>query len=169
MQRHARPQPRHVILHELHDPAVGRRIIAPEPVNFAGKKIAHDPERHVEVTVEDRRGRHALVLAQDRAPQLGQKRDVALDFAPADAFARGAHDEPALRRPQFADVLAQPRPFLGAGDAPRHSDVIAGRREDQMASRQRDRRGQPRALGAHRLLGDLYDDVLAATQLLLDR
>src|ERR1019366_2808033 len=29
MKRHARPQPRHIVLHELYDPAVGRRIVAP--------------------------------------------------------------------------------------------------------------------------------------------
>ena len=38
-----------------------------------------------------------------------------------------------------------------------------------MASGQRDRRGQARALGAHRFLGDLNDDVLTALEHLLDR
>ena len=77
--------------------------------------------------------------------------------------------KPPCARPQFPDGRAQPRAFLGALDSPRDPDVIAGRHVDQMTPGQRDRRGQPRALGAHRLLGDLDDDVLAAMQLLLDR
>src|SRR5208282_6078780 len=47
--------------------------------------------------------------------------------------------------------------------------MAAGRHVNQVASGQRDRRGQPRSLGAHRFLGDLDDDLLVAMQLLLDR
>ena len=77
--------------------------------------------------------------------------------------------KPPCRGRSSLDRRAQPRAFLGALDSPRHSDVVAGRHVHQMASGQRDRGGQPRALGAHRLLGDLNDDLLIAMQLLLDR
>src|SRR5271163_1902279 len=70
---------------------------------------------------------------------------------------------------ELLDRRAQARALLRAADSPRNADVAAGRHVDQMASGQRNRRGQPCPLGAHRLLGDLNDDLLVALQLLLDR
>ena len=54
-------------------------------------------------------------------------------------------------------------------DAARHADVVRRRHEDQMAAGQRDDRGDARALGADRLLGDLDEDLLALLEALLDR
>ena len=46
-------------------------------------------------------------------------------------------------------------------DLARHADVIDRRHEHEEAARERDVRGEPRALGAERLLRDLHEDLLA--------
>src|SRR5581483_3610722 len=160
VKRDPRAQARQVLLNELHDALVGFRVVAPQALDVAGEMIAHRAQGNVEVAVEDRRRRAGLRLAQDRCPQTGEEVGVALDLALADALAGGAHDKAALHGAEFGHRAAQARAFLGAGDAARDADMIAGRHINQVAARNRDRRGQPRPLGPHRLFGDLNDDLL---------
>ncbi len=69
---------------------------------------------------------------------------------------------------ELADDAAQPRALVARFDLARHADVIDRRHEHQKPSRHRDVRGQPRALGAERLLDDLDQDLLAFLQQVLD-
>ena len=61
------------------------------------------------------------------------------------------------------DALQPLALFLGS-DLARHADVIHRRHVDQETARQRDVAGDARALLADRLLGDLYQDLLAFFQ-----
>ena len=90
----------------------------------------------------------------------------------SDLRRRGGADDDAAGEPvrlaELLDDVAQPRPLLAGLDLPRHADVIDGRHEDQEAPRHRDVRGEPRPLGAERLLDDLDQDLLALLQQVLD-
>src|ERR1700722_5544902 len=96
IQRDAVAQARHVTLHEFDDALVGLGIVAPEAIDFARKEVAHDAQSDVEIAREQGGGRSGLALLDDRRPELGQKRNVALNLALAHALAYGAHDEAAL-------------------------------------------------------------------------
>ncbi len=169
IERDARAQPRHVGLHELDDALVHFFVVTPEFFNIARKQVANGAQCEVEIVVEHRGRFGGLALEQNRRPQLGEKLDVVLDFAVAHAFAGGADDEAAFGRADLIDCVAQPRALLGARYAARDAEMVRHRHEDEVAAGDRNRGGQPRALGAHRLLGDLDDDFLAAAELMLDR
>ena len=64
--------------------------------------------------------------------------------------------------------LAQPLPLVLVLDAGRHTDAVAERHEDQVARRDRDESGEPRALGAERILEHLDEDVGALAHQLAD-
>ena len=89
-------------------------------------------------------------------------------FRAADALARRAHDKAALRRSHLAERSARSRA------APRRARYVATIRCDRSSAWNSWRPDSDidevsRAPVSIRLLGDLHDDVLAATQLLLDR
>jgi hypothetical protein len=54
-------------------------------------------------------------------------------------------------------------------DAQRHADVAVVRQVDELVARERNRRGEPRALGADGVLVDLHHDRLPLVQDALDR
>src|SRR5688572_6613428 len=70
--------------------------------------------------------------------------------------------------PELADDAAEARALVAAVDLARDADVIDRRHEYQEPAGQRDMAGQPRALGAERLLGHLDDHVLAFLQQFFD-
>src|SRR5216684_2378383 len=82
----------------------------------------------------------------------------------------GADDEAAVA---FGLALAeydalQSQAFFFRRDLARHADVVHGRHVNQKAAGQRDVAGDARAFLAHRLFGDLDEDLLAFFQKLGD-
>ena len=69
---------------------------------------------------------------------------------------------------ELADDAAQARALFARFDLARHADVVDRRHEHQEPARHRHVRGQPRALGAERLLDDLDEDLLAFLQQVFD-
>ena len=113
---------------------------------------------------QHRRG--ALVgLGADVLPQVVEELHVAGDFFFGAAFGGGAGDESAHRTRPFALQNAlQAQALFVARDLARDAHVFERRHVDHVAARQRDVRGDARALLAERLLGDLNDDFLAFLQ-----
>jgi hypothetical protein len=120
------------------------------------------------VRVQHGRRACALVLAQDLAPQLDEEVHVVAELLLGGSFRDGAHDEPGALGPLRVDDLAQPLALLVGADAPRDADVVDRRHEHEVPTGQRHVRGDARALGAHRLLGDLHQHLLAFLQEIFD-
>ena len=79
-------------------------------------------------------------------------------------MARCADDEAQIVDAQALDDLAQAPPFLVRIDPTRDTHAACTRRQHQVATGNRDVRGDACALGADRLLGDLHHDFLALAQ-----
>ena len=93
------------------------------------------------------------------------------EFPVGGGFRHGADDEAALllRRQQLLQLLAQVRALFLVLDALGDADVRFLRQVDQEAPGDRDLRGQPRALGADRVLHHLHHQVLPLGEQPLDR
>jgi len=71
----------------------------------------------------------------------------------------------AIPRPrEFLNQLSQSRAFAIGIDFPRHAEVLHRRHIHEKATRQSDVRSDARTLLRDRLLGDLYQDLLAFFQ-----
>src|SRR6185369_4928513 len=129
-------------------------------MRFGREEVADRARDEIEVLMDQRRRGRGLGLLLDAAPELGEKCQVALNLTLAAALARGAEDKAALlgrhRERDFLQALA----LLVVLDAPRDADVRDVRHENEIAPRQRDVRGDARALGAERILGDLHENLL---------
>src|SRR4029453_12869977 len=113
----------------------------------------------------EHRGRAHLVLADlDVVPDLGQVADVGLQVRVAGALAGGADDEAEVARPDALHDLPQPPPLAVGVDAPGDAHALRPGRQHQVAPRDRDVRGDARALGTDRLLRDLHQDLLPFLQ-----
>jgi hypothetical protein len=109
-------------------------------------------------------------LARGHRPGLvpgpGQIAGVPLEVLAAAPLTRGAGDEaaaPALLA-QLLQERLEPPALLLVHDLARDADVLHGRHEDDVATRQRRVGGDARALLSERLLEDLDEDVLALAQ-----
>jgi hypothetical protein len=118
--------------------------------------------------VDQRRRRDGLGVAADALPHPGQVGQVGGQLLLRAVLGLGADDDPVALRLEPVDDLAQAVALLVPHDAARNADVALGGHEHQVAARQRDVRGQARALGADRLLGDLDQDFLVGLQQVLD-
>src|SRR4029450_7536709 len=108
-----------------------------------------------------------LGLLLQAGPEARQEADVVVDLALAHSFAGGAHDEAALGLLGLDD-LAQTLALGGVLDGPRDADVLRARHEDEIAAGEGQVGGDARALGAHRLLRHLDENLLALLEALLD-
>src|SRR4029450_2042100 len=115
-----------------------------------------------------RGGPGGLRRLPDVRPQPGEESDVVVDLALGRALARGAHDEAALRATLGLDDGAQAIAFLRVLDPTRDAEVTRVGREDEIPARERDVRGDARALAPHGLLRNLYQQLVALRQALLD-
>src|SRR5215207_1010159 len=143
-----------VLLLRVH--ADGREVV--------GELVAQQPLHEVEVLVHDGRGLRLLGVLADVAPGADEVARVVAQILLGDADAGGADDEAARRHVLLLDdgldELAQAL-ALGVGlDLARDADVLDGRHVDEEAARERDVRGDARALRGDGLLGDLDDDLL---------
>ena len=97
-------------------------------------------------------------------PQALQVEHVGMQRFQRRTHCRSAHDVTAafaMFARQGGDEFAQARALGFFFDARRHADLGAAWHVDQEARRQRDVRGQPRALGAERVLDHLHEQVIA--------
>ena len=132
-----------------------------------GEQVAEDPQRELGLLVQHRGGLDLLGLLLDVVPERDQARHVVHERLFGGALGGGAHDHAVSgglhllqdRLQALALVVGEP-----AADA---GQVLVGR-EHEVASGQRDLGREPRALAAHRVLGDLDHDGLAGLQHVLD-
>ena len=124
-----------------------------------------------QVVVQQRRRLGALRALGDFGPEPAQVGDVGGQFLVRGRRRHGADDEAAGRigRNQCLDAAAQGLALGLVLDALRDADVLFLRQKHQQPAGDGNLRGQPRALGADRVLEHLHDDVLALAENALDR
>src|SRR5882762_8114428 len=107
-------------------------------------------------------GSLALLAAfLDFVPGLAEELNVGADFVVGGAASGGANDEAAgIGAAGFADEAPESRAVFRGDDFARYAGVMDCGHVNQEAARQSDVAGDPRALLAERLLGDLDDDIL---------
>ena len=138
---------------------------------LVGRHVAQHALREVEVLVEQRRRRRLVRALGQVAPQLGQVLDVGLHLALGRGLGHRADDE-AAGEPlgqQVLQPLAQRLALRLVADALRDADVRVLRQVDEEPPGEAHLRGQPRALGADRVLDHLDEQRLALVQDALDR
>ena len=119
--------------------------------------VADHLERQVGLGVDERGGLGALGVPARDLPQLLEQAHVALELRDARALGRGAHDHArVLLRPDWPDQVAQ-AVALGVRQLARDADAVASGRQHHEAARERDLHREARALGSHRVLGDLHE------------
>ena len=136
-----------------------------------GEQIAQQLDDQALLLEEDRRRPARFHLLADLGPDLVEPGEVADDVLFRAAGGGGADDhaadEPVLLA-EGLDDAAQAGTLLPRLDLARHADVVDRRHEDEEAARHGDVRGEPRALGAERLLDHLNEDFLAFLEEVLD-
>src|SRR5205814_8127296 len=119
--------------------------------------------------LQQRRRPDGRRLTLDLLPQRVEVVDLALAARFGEIFGHGA-DDPAARvlGHDAGHELAQLGPLLAVLDLAGDADSRGEGHVDEEAAGERDLRGDPRALGANRFLGDLNDPGFAAPQLIGD-
>jgi hypothetical protein len=145
-----------------------RAVVDDHLAELRREVVAHDPEHQVEVAVQQAPARGAPLVDLDVGPQAQQVVHVAADLAVGRRLRDRADDEAGARRAHLVDQLAQALALALAGDPPRDADVADRRHEHDVAARQRDVRGDARALAGDRVLDDLDQDLLAGADQLGD-
>lgn len=136
-----------------------------------GEQVAAGAQDQVQIGLDQRRRGEATGAGLDLGPQRAEEVDVLGQLGLFDAGALGAHDKAAgdgARGRHLLDGGAQALALGLVGDALADADVRGRRHVDDVAAGQRDVRGDARALGAQRVLGDLAQDVLALADDLAD-
>jgi hypothetical protein len=139
-----------------------------------GGQVAQHALGQVQVFMQQRAGRLAHALGTDGAPGLAQVGNVVGQLFIGRVFGVGAQDEAAGGRAighggEFLQAQAQLLAQLGRADLLRDAEVVVLRQEHQHAPGDADLGGQPRALGADRVLDHLHHQGLALEHLALDR
>ena len=136
-------------------------------LEVAGEEVARDAQRKLGLLVDERRRLDALGPVLDRLPEALEEDEVALDVLGRGALGGGADDDAALLALERLDDLAQACALV-VGQAPRDAQPLAVGDEDDEAAGQRDVGRQAGALGLHRVLDRLDEDLLSALDQLLD-
>src|SRR5207253_3314942 len=110
----------------------------------------------------------AFESALHLTPAPAEQLDVGRDLLALLPFGDGADDETAGGRGQRLDDVPEALPLGVVVDAPGDAHVPRLRHVHDVPSRERDERGDARALGAERFLGDLDEDLLPLAQHVLD-
>ena len=132
-----------------------------------GEQVADDLEGEVGLAVQQLRGLAGLDLLLDVGPPRREPLDVEGQLVLRGALGGGADDH---ARGVGDDLLEQrlEAVALGVGELARDAGGVALGHVDQEPARQADLPGQPGALVADRVLGDLHQDRLAGGQHRLD-
>ncbi len=129
--------------------------------------VPDDTDGQVGLTVEEGRRRRGLGLLLDVLPLRGQPRHVALKLGLRRAFGGGADDNPGVVRRDLLEDVLEPV-ALGVGQLAADPGHRRAGHVHQVPAGQADLAGEPGALVAHRVLGDLDDHRLARLERRLD-
>ena len=132
-----------------------------------GEQVADDLEGQVGLAVQQLRGVALLDLALDVRPAGGEPLDVAGELLLGGALGGGADDHAGGVRDDLLEQRLEPV-ALGVGQLAGDAAGGAVGHVDQEPARQADLAGEPGALVADRVLGDLHQDRLAGLEHLLD-
>ena len=139
-------------------------------VHLGAEEVADDAARQAGLPLQQRRRPpDEGLLAVDLLPEREERVDLALEVLLGDALGHRPHDHAArVLGQQLGDHLAQLGPLLAALDLPADADLGGVGHVDQEAAGERDLGGDPAALGADGLLGDLDGEGLALLEDVLD-
>ena len=157
-------------LQVLHDLVVHLLRVDGDLFDLRAEDVAHQPARETRLAVNQRGRADEMRLPLDLLPLADERRQLALEGLLGDVFADRADDDAAgvLRQDRF-DLGAQSLARLALADLSAHAHSLGERHVDEEPAGHRDLRGDARALGRDRFLGDLDDQVLAALEDVLDR
>ena len=164
----ARGQLGHEGLREVQALLVGGGGVDEKLLHVRGEEIADHAEGQVHLLVEQGRRAGGFESALHLTPEPGEELDVGRDLLGLLPFGDGADDETAGGRGQRLDDVPEALPLGVVVDAPGDAHVPRLRHVHDVPSRERDERGDARALGAERFLGDLDEDLLPLAQHVLD-
>src|SRR5262249_36287849 len=102
-------------------------------------------------------------------PEADEVADVGLELLFGEPFGDGAHDEPAVRRLDRLDGLAQAHALFFGADALRNADLVDGGHVHEVTARERAVAGGARPFRPDRLFRDLHDALLPLAHALADR
>ena len=131
-----------------------------------GEQIAHDADGEIRLAVQLLRRLAALDQLLDGFPLRLQPVDVAHQFFLGGAFGGGTDDEAGVLLDEPTEDVLESSPLV-LGQLARDAGQVTAGRVDDVAARNRDVVGQPRSLGADRILGDLDQDRLPGLEHLL--
>ena len=126
----------------------------------AREEVPDDAERKLRLLVDELGSASGLRARLDRLPQPLEEDEVALDVLCRGPLGRGADDHAARGRHDVLENVLEPL-ALGVLEAARDTESLAVRDVDEEPAGQRDLRREPRALGLHRVLHRLHEDLLA--------
>ncbi len=134
--------------------------------DLGADQVAQGPQRQAQVFVDHAGGGDGLDLRGDLVPKPAQVADVHEDLIGPGPFGGGAQDEPTGFLDTFffhavADHLLEALALGFVFDLQGNADMGGARHVHQVARRNRQLRGQARALGADGVLGDLHHQALA--------
>ena len=143
-----------------------------ELAEVLGEQVADDLQGQVRLAVQQLRGPAALVVALldlglDVAPAGGEPLDVAGQLVLGGSLGRRAHDDAGGVRDDLLEHVLEAG-ALGVGELAGDAAGVAVGHVDQEPARQADLAGEPGALVADRVLGDLHQDRLTRLEHLLD-
>ena len=158
--------------HVLVDGFPGVVAVHDQPGEILVEQVADDLDQDVGLLVEGDGGAGLLLgdllgLGVDLGPALLQAGHIAADVLFLHAFRRGADDDTGVGRDDLAQDLLEPLAF-GVGQLAADTRGRRPRDVHQIPAGQRDLGGQPGALVPDRILADLYDDIIAGLEGLLD-
>ena len=141
-----------------------------ERVDLGAEEVADDAAREAGLALQQRRRPpDEGLLAVDLLPEREQRVDLPLEVLLGDALGHRPDDHAArVLGQELGDHLAQLGPLLPALDLAAHPDLGGVGHVDQEPAGEGDLRGDPAALGADGLLGDLDGEGLALLEDVLD-
>ncbi|CAI2018248.1 Uncharacterised protein [Serratia ficaria] len=151
---------RNVFAGELHQQIVGQPRIDADAIQRRAGEVAQDALRQRQLAIQLIFGLVAFFTLHHLGPQALEEGGVLRQLFFADAFRRGADDEPAQFVAVSGDGVLQALALGFAFNALRYPDVRRARHKHQVTRRQGDVGGQARALGAERILHHLHHQVL---------
>ena len=143
------------------DLLVYRLRIDDHTVDIGREQIAYHPRRHFDVLVDHGGGRCIPDLFLDIPRDPGQLLEIVLQLGIRFAQCGCPHDDPEVVGLEAPGQVPEPALFVPVVDTSRHADVIGMGNQHEKPARQRYLGGDPRSLGADRLLRNLDYNFLA--------
>ena len=147
-----------VLLRKVQHPLAGLVRVDQDAHGLLGSHVAKHALREAQILIDQRWHRQRTRLGGEIAPELGQIFDVVLQLALGRGLCHGADDE-ASRQPLGKELLQSVAQVFALGlvlDALRDADMRILRQIDEQPPGETDLCGEPRALGADRVLDHLH-------------